>query len=206
MKITDYEIILVWLVKGKEKLLPTAEIGMAGEHNIANALAAIALGDVINLPRAIMFDVLRSFSGLPHRCQFVAEHDGIRWFNDSKGTNVGASIAAIKGLVRGKNIVLIAGGDGKGADFSVLAKVAAEHLRAAVLIGRDAPLIRNVLNNVIPLENATDMESAVKAAAGQAQSGDVVLLSPACASLDMFEDYRARGDVFKNAVLQLVKN
>ena len=193
-----------WLVKGNDKLLPVREIRIAGDHNIANALASLALGEVINLPRESMLNVLRKFPGLPHRCEWITEADGIRWINDSKGTNVGASVAAIKGLANQKNIVLIAGGDGKGADFSLLARVAKDYVRAVVLIGRDAPLIRKVLHDVVPLENATDMGSAVNAAAELAQKGDVILLSPACASLDMFQDYRARGDAFRSAVLKRV--
>lgn len=195
-----------WLLKGKTRLLPAGEIRLAGDHNIANALAALALGEVINLPMECMLKVLRTFPGLPHRCEWIAETDGIGWINDSKGTNVGASIAAIKGLAKQKNIVLIAGGDGKGADFSRLVDVAKEHIRAAVLIGRDAPVIRKVLQDVIPVENAGDMDSAVNTAARLAQSGDVVLLSPACASLDMFEDYRARGGAFRSAVQKLVNH
>ena len=193
-----------WLVKGNDKLLSASEIRIAGDHNIANALATLAIGEVINLPRESMFKVLRTFPGLPHRCEWIAEADGIRWINDSKGTNVGASVAAIKGLANQKNIVLIAGGDGKGADFSPLAQIAKDYMRAAVLIGRDAALIRKVLQDIVPLENAHDMESAVNAAAGLAQEGDVVLLSPACASLDMYQDYRVRGDAFRSAVLKRV--
>lgn len=193
-----------WLSKGKTRLLPVSKIRMAGDHNIANALAALALGEVINLPLECMLKVLRTFPGLPHRCEWIAEINGINWINDSKGTNVGASIAAINGLSKQKNIVLIAGGDGKGADFSRLVDVAKKHIRAAVLIGRDAPIIRNVLQNIIPVENADDMDTAVISAAKQAQNGDVILLSPACSSLDMFEDYRARGDAFRSAVQKLV--
>jgi UDP-N-acetylmuramoylalanine--D-glutamate ligase len=194
-----------WLVKGKNRLLPAREIRIAGDHNIANALAALALGEVINLPHENMFRVLRTFPGLPHRCEWVADADGIRWINDSKGTNVGASVAAIRGLATAKNIVLIAGGDGKGADFLPLADIADKHIRAAVLIGRDAPLIQKVLQGVVPVEKAKDMDAAVSVAARLAQRGDVVLLSPACASLDMFQDYRARGDAFRTAVLKMVK-
>ena len=192
-----------WLVRGNEQLLPVTEIRMAGDHNVANALAALALGEIIRLPREPMLKVLRTFTGLPHRCQWVREHDGVRWYNDSKGTNVGALVAAIKGLATGKNLILIAGGDGKGADFSSLAGIAAEHLRAAVLIGRDAPAIKKVLQAVVPVLNAGAMADAVMKAASLAQHGDVVLLSPACASFDMFEDYRARGAAFTSAVHRL---
>lgn len=193
-----------WLVKGDEELLRADEIRMAGEHNIADALAAFALAEVLNVPRTTIGKVLREFTGLPHRCQWIAEINGVRWFNDSKGTNVGASYAAIQGLAENKNIILIAGGDGKGADFSRLAEAAEYYLRAAVLIGRDAPRIKQVLQGIVPVVNALDMNAAVRTASTLAEPGDVVLLSPACASLDMFSDYRARGDAFKNAVEQLV--
>jgi UDP-N-acetylmuramoylalanine--D-glutamate ligase len=192
-----------WLVRGREQLLPVTEIRMAGDHNAANALAALALGDILRLPREPMLHVLRTFPGLPHRCQWTGEINGVRWYNDSKGTNVGASCAAIKGLAMNKNLVLIAGGDGKGADFSSLAEIAAMYLRAAVLIGRDGPAIKKVLQNVVPVGDAKDMDDAVIKAAGFAERGDVVLLSPACASFDMFEDYRARGEAFKAAVNRL---
>jgi len=192
-----------WLVRGSERLLPVAEILMAGDHNTANALAALALGDMLRLPRAAMLKALRNFPGLPHRCQWVREIRGVRWYNDSKGTNVGAAAAAIKGLAAGKNLVLIAGGDGKGADFSPLAEIASQHLHAAVLMGRDAPAIRKVLQKTVPLYDAGSMDDAVLRAAQVARAGDVVLLSPACASLDMFEDYRARGAAFTAAVMKL---
>lgn len=195
-----------WLVKGDEKLLRADELRIAGEHNIANALAAIALAEVLQIPRESICDVLRRFPGLLHRCQWVAEIDGVRWFDDSKGTNVGASYAAIKGLAENKNIILIAGGDGKGADFSRLAYAAKEYLRSAVLIGRDAPRIRQVLQDIVPVIDAIDMNAAVKTAASLAERGDIVLLSPACASFDMYSDYHARGEDFKNSVKMLVNN
>ena len=192
-----------WLVKGHEQLLPATALRMAGDHNVANALAALALGDVLKLSRKNMLNVLRTFPGLPHRCQWTGEINGVRWYNDSKGTNVGASCAAIKGLATNKNLVLIAGGEGKGADFSALAKIASTCLRAAVLIGRDGPVIKNVLQKVVPVCDAKDMDDAVMKAARLAERGDVVLLSPACASFDMFEDYRARGEAFTAAVNSL---
>ena len=189
-----------WLVYGDEKIMLSSEVRIAGSHNIANALAAIALGNVLQIPLDAIKQVLMNFPGLPHRCQKVAEFAGITWINDSKGTNVGAACAAITGLAGNKNIVLIAGGDGKGADFSPLSAVAKKHLHAAVLIGRDGPRIKNVLQTCIPVTEAIDMKSAVAAAANLARNGDVVLLSPACASYDMFNDYRARGDSFTQSV------
>jgi UDP-N-acetylmuramoylalanine--D-glutamate ligase len=145
-----------------------------------------------------MLATLTEFKGLPHRMQPVAEHGGVHWFNDSKGTNVGATLAAIDS-VDGK-VVLIAGGDGKGADFNPLAAALQEKGRAAVLIGKDAPQIAAVLAEVVPVSHADDMAQAVALAAGLAQPGDCVLLSPACASTDMFSDFAARGEVFTECV------
>jgi UDP-N-acetylmuramoylalanine--D-glutamate ligase len=195
-----------WLANGSEYLMPVEEVCLKGDHNIANSLAALALGDVINLPREGMLEVLRTFPGLPHRCQRIAEINGVTWYDDSKGTNTGAACAAIKGLSQNRNLILIAGGDGKGADFSNLAMVAADYLRAAVLIGRDGPKIKQVLQGIVPVYEASDMQEAVNKAAEQAMTGDIVLLSPACASFDMFEDYQARGNAFIKAVKSLLVN
>ncbi len=192
-----------WLVKGQEKIIPRSDLKLVGNHNISNALAAIALADVMNIKRSSIIKILQGFSGLPHRCQWVAKINGVDWYNDSKGTNIGASIAAIKGLGKKGRIILIAGGDSKGADFSVLSEIAREYLCGVVLIGRDAHRIRQVLEGLVPLVDAIDMPAAVNAAKNMADSGDVVLLSPACASLDMFENYQARGEAFMNAVNEL---
>ena len=189
-----------WIVKGDDKLIPVNDLHIKGEHNIANAMAAMALAETLNCPRAAMLSVLRSFPGLEHRCQWIAEHTDVKWFNDSKGTNVGASCAAIKGLAADENIVLIAGGDGKGADFSELEDVAEGRLKAAIVLGKDGPEIGEVLLNVVPVHSVDSMEMAVETAARIVRPGDIVLLSPACASLDMFENYQARGDAFVAAV------
>ena len=149
-----------------------------------------------------MLDTLRDFPGLPHRSQWIAELDGVVWYNDSKGTNVGATLAALQGMP-GK-VVLIAGGLGKDADFTPLRQAALEKARAVVLIGRDAPLIEAALNGVVPVAHAATMQDAVMQARYLAQPGDVVLLSPACASFDMFSGYEERGQVFADAVLGLV--
>ena len=194
-----------WLVCGDDRIIAADELLISGAHNLANALAAIALADVLQLPRENICNVLRTFPGLPHRCQWVADINGVRWINDSKGTNVGATCAAVKGLANNRNIVLLAGGDGKGADFSALARIAQEHLRTAILIGRDAPRIRQVLDAHVPVIDAIGLPEAVQAAAEVAHAGDIVLLSPACASLDMFADYCERGNVFSRAVHALVK-
>ena len=189
-----------WIVKGDEKIILVNDLHIKGEHNIANAMAAMALAETLNCPRAAMLGVLRSFPGLEHRCQWIAEHANVKWFNDSKGTNVGATCAAIKGLAADENIVLIAGGDGKGADFSELEDVAEGRLNAAIVLGKDGPEIGNVLLNVVPVHSVDSMEMAVETAARIVRDGDIVLLSPACASLDMFENYQARGDAFVAAV------
>lgn len=193
----------VWLVRGATPLLRGADLRIRGEHNIANALAALALGTAIGLPLPAMRAALANFPGLPHRCQFVARVRGVDWYDDSKGTNVGACCAAIFGLAGASDVVLIAGGDGKGQDFADLAQAARGRLRGAVLIGRDAPRIEAVLQRVVPVVRAAGMREAVEAAAQLARAGDKVLLSPACASFDMFRDYRDRGEQFAAAVREL---
>lgn len=188
-----------WLSEGSKKLLETCELRIPGRHNQANALAALALGKSIGLPMAAMLEKLRQFPGLAHRCQWVTERNGVNWYNDSKGTNVGATQAALEGMP-GNKVVLIAGGEGKGADFSVLRQVVARRARAVVLIGRDAPLIEQALQGTIPFVHAADMVDAVSEADRLAEPGDAVLLSPACASFDMFANYQARGEAFVTAV------
>ena len=187
-----------WLARGEERIMPLAELRMAGRHNVVNALAALALGEVAGLPRDAMIETLREFQGLPHRMQLVTVRAGVRWYNDSKGTNVGATLAAIDG-VEGK-VVLIAGGDAKGADLSPLAAAMRQKGRGAVLIGKDAPQLQTLLQRSVPVKLAADMTQAVRLAAGLAQTGDSVLLSPACASTDMYRDFEDRGDVFVRAV------
>ena len=190
-----------WLAQGEARLMRLSELPLAGAHNAANALAALALGRAIGLPFDAMLDGLRAFRGLPHRVEPVARRaDGVVFYDDSKGTNVGATLAALEGL--GKPVVLIAGGDGKGQDFSPLRDAAARHARAVILIGRDAGRIEAALAGCgIAIEHASDMDQAVLRAASLAQPGDAVLLSPACASLDMFRNYAHRAEVFVAAVL-----
>ncbi len=184
-----------------ETLMPTAELKIRGAHNQSNALAALALGHAAGLPFAAMLDTLRRFSGLPHRCQWVRELHGVGYYDDSKATNVGAALAAIEGLgadIAGK-LVLIAGGDGKGADFSALKAPVAKFCRAVVLLGRDAELLANTLGDAAPLVRVATLDEAVQRAAALAESGDAVLLSPACASLDMFKNFEERGRLFAQA-------
>jgi UDP-N-acetylmuramoylalanine--D-glutamate ligase len=190
-----------WLARGEVRLMPASAVQMAGRHNLINALAALALGEAAGLPLTAMIETLGEFQGLPHRMQYLIEQHGVRWFNDSKGTNVGATLAAIAG-VDGK-VVLIAGGDGKGADLSPLADAMQRKGHGAVLIGKDAPLFEAVLQDAVPVRHADDMLQAVQLAAGMAQSGDCVLLSPACASTDMYRNFEERGDVFMQAVREL---
>lgn len=185
-----------------DNLMPVRELKVRGAHNQANALAALALGHAVGLPFDAMLSSLRTFTGLEHRCQWVRELAGVQYYNDSKATNVGAALAAIEGLgadIAGK-LVLIAGGDGKGADFSGLRAAVAAHCRAVILLGRDAELIAQALGDAIPLVRVKTLEESVQRSAELAQEGDAVLLSPACASLDMFKNYEERGHLFARAV------
>jgi len=185
-----------------EALMPARELRMRGAHNQSNALAALALGHAAGLPFEPMLDTLRRFGGLPHRCQWVGEHGGVNYYDDSKATNVGAALAAIGGLgadIAGK-LVLIAGGDGKGADFSALHAPVARYCREVILLGRDAGLLANALDGAAPVHRVQSLEQAVQRAALSAQPGDAVLLSPACASLDMFKNFEERGLLFAAAV------
>ena len=187
-----------WLAKGDALLLATTEMKLPGSHNHANALAALALGEAVGIPLQGMLAALREFGGLPHRTQWVRERRGVCWYDDSKGTNVGATLAALQGLP-GKT-VLIAGGIGKDADFAPLGPAIKAKARAVVLIGRDATLIAQVIDSSVPVHYAPSMEEAVQLSADCALAGDNVLLSPACASFDMFKNYGHRGDVFSAAV------
>lgn len=190
-----------WLTRRGEPLLAVSAMKIKGLHNAANALASLALGDALGLSMPAMLEELTSFAGLPHRSQWVADVRGVTYINDSKGTNVGATIAAVSGM-QGP-LIMIAGGDGKNQDFAELADVFRGKVRHTVLIGRDAAAIAKALQGVCTLETCTTLEDAVRAAAKAAQPGDTVLLSPACASLDMFRDYTHRGAVFTQAVKEL---
>ena len=194
----------IWLVQGSERLLKVSELQIAGMHNVANALAALALCRAIDLPMPALLEALRSFRGLPHRVERVAEIDGVVYYDDSKGTNVGATVAALEGL--GRKVVLLAGGEGKGQAFAPLKQAVMRHARAVVLIGRDAPLIASALEGCgVPLLYAKNMSDAVRQAAQLAQAGDAVFLSPACASFDMFRNYAHRAEIFVEAVHELIK-
>ena len=184
-----------------QNLMPVRELKIRGAHNQSNALAALALGHAVGLPMDAMLSSLRTFAGLAHRCQWIRERNGVNWYDDSKATNVGAALAAIEGLgadIDGK-LVLVAGGDGKGADFSALRAPVAANCRAVVLLGRDAERLAQALGDGVPLIRVNTLEEAVQQCAELAQPGDAVLLSPACASLDMFKNFEERGRLFAQA-------
>jgi UDP-N-acetylmuramoylalanine--D-glutamate ligase len=198
-----------FLVRGGERILAVADLPLAGAHNASNALAACALALQAGVPLDRLAAGLRSFRGLPHRMQRVALRGGVEWLDDSKGTNVGATVAALNGLAPAlgglsRKVVLILGGDGKGQDFSPLAPAVKAHATHVLLIGRDAPLIQRALTETgIAVEKARTLDAAVMRASEVAQPGDAVLLSPACASFDMFRDYKHRGEAFAAAVRAL---
>ncbi len=191
------------------RLMPADALKIRGLHNAANALAALALCRACGLPLAPLLHGLREYAGEPHRVELVATIDGVDYYDDSKGTNVGATVAALTGLGKAftgadQQILLIAGGDGKGQDFSPLAHPVADHVRAVLLIGRDAPSVRAAIEPTgVPAFDLDDLPQAVRRAAGLARAGDAVLLSPACASLDMFTNYAHRAQVFVDTVREI---
>ena len=195
----DYGVADGWLVRGNEKLIALGELKLAGLHNAANAMAALALCEAVGVAPSRVLPALTQFTGLAHRVEFVAKIKGVSYYDDSKGTYVGATVAAVQGM--GCKVAIILGGEGKAQDFSPLRKVLAPHVRAVALIGRDAGLIAAALAGCeIPVQCCADMAEAVRWCAAQTRSGDAVLLSPACASFDMFRDYAHRATVFIDAV------
>lgn len=195
----DYGFVDGAIVRGKEKLVALAELQLSGLHNAANAMAALALCEAVGVAPSRLVAPLKTFKGLPHRVETVAEIDGVLYVDDSKGTNVGATLAAIEGM--GRPVAIVLGGDGKGQDFSPLKPALEKHGRAVALIGRDAAAIGMALEGSgVPARIVGDMESAVRWLAAQAAAGDCVLLSPACASLDMYKNYAHRAQVFIDAV------
>jgi len=204
---SDYGLINangLWLSSGKRKLIPVSELKIAGQHNVANVLAAAALASSIGVDRSTIISTIRQFKGLPHRVEWVRNISDVDFYDDSKGTNVGATYAAIKGMSKNgkpQKVVLIAGGDGKGQDFRPLVDAVKENARAVILFGRDAPLLEEVLLTAdVPLYDAISLQEAVVIAQKLAKPGDAVLLSPACASFDMFANYIERAEVFVEAV------
>jgi len=194
----------VWLCKGDRKIIRQGDVRLQGQHNIANVLAALAMAEAVGFAMDVVLHTVKTFAGLAHRTQFVAEKNEVSWVNDSKGTNVGATMAAIAGIEVKNRLILIAGGLAKDADFSSLRSVVADKVRSVVLMGKDAPMIEQALQDVVPVWYARDMFDAVGIAAEIAHPGDTVLLSPACASFDMFNGYQQRGEVFVQAVEALI--
>ncbi len=200
-----------WLAQGSNAILEARALRLHGWHNVSNALAAAALARALGAPYPALAKGLAAFTGLPHRLERVRERRGVSWYDDSKGTNVGATIAALGGIAGAPadreplhRVLLIAGGEGKGQDFDMLAAPVARSARRVLLIGRDAGLIERALEPTgVPLERCATLEDAVQSAAAHALPGDAVLLSPACASFDMFRDYKHRGEVFAAAVRAL---
>jgi len=204
----DFAFANGFLIHDHKKLLKNTDLKIRGLHQVSNALAALALGSAINLNEEVMIKTLKEFEGLPHRCQFVATRNGVTWYNDSKGTNVGATRAAIDGLgsdITGQ-LILIAGGLGKDADFSSLKEPIEKFVKSVILIGKDAKKIEQVLKKCCKITHAASLEEAVKIASHEAMPGDAVLLSPACASFDMFNNFEHRGEVFIKAVYELIKD
>jgi UDP-N-acetylmuramoylalanine--D-glutamate ligase len=194
-----------WLCFGNQMLMQVSELKIKGTHNVANALAALAMGKAAGLDMQAMLKTLQAFPGLPHRTQWVINVNGVDWFNDSKATNVGATEAAINGI-NTNNLILIAGGQGKGQDFLPLKEPVREKVKAVILLGEDGQHIGEFLNEVTNVHYVASMQEAVQLAAELACPGDVVLLSPACASFDMFTGYEDRGQQFINAVQEVVES
>jgi UDP-N-acetylmuramoylalanine--D-glutamate ligase len=198
----------IWLARGRERLLKSSDMYIQGTHNVANALACLALGEAIGLPMDSMLETLKQFKGLEHRCEYVATVQDVRYYNDSKGTNIGATLAAIDGLgaaieaQQGK-VAVILGGQGKGQDFKALRDSLQKYVKVAVLIGEDAPLIEQAISGTTELLHADSLQQAVALCQQHTQAHDVVLLSPACASFDMFKGYADRGHQFVACVQAL---
>ena len=196
----------VWLAKNLTPLMRASELKISGKHNVDNALAALALGNAAEIPMSAMLDTLKEFRGLRHRCEYVATKNGVDFYNDSKGTNIGATLAAIKGLARSPaHLIVIAGGEGKGQDFTELAPTLRANKCRLVLIGRDAKKIAAAVGDAAEIIFADSMDDAVAKSFALAVPRDAVLLSPACASFDMFKNYEDRGEKFCAAVTALTE-
>lgn len=198
----------MWLARGRERLLKSSDMYMQGTHNVANALACLALGEAIDLPLESMLETLKTFKGLEHRCEFVKDVNGVRYYNDSKGTNIGATLAALDGLgaaieVQQGKVAIILGGQGKGQDFTALRESLSKFAKVAVLIGEDRPVIEKAIEGTTTLLHAESLAEAVALCQQNTQPNDVVLLSPACASFDMFSGYPQRGHQFVALVNEL---
>ena len=195
----------IWLARGRERLLKSTDMYIQGTHNIANALACLALGEAIGLALESMLNTLKTFKGLEHRCEFVKELNGVRYYNDSKGTNIGATLAAIEGLgaaiaLQQGKVAIILGGQGKGQDFRALRNALSQYTKLAVLIGEDRTVIEKAIAGTTTIIHADSLKEAVELGQQHTQVHDVVLLSPACASFDMFKGYSERGHQFVECV------
>ena len=198
----------MWLARGRGRLLKSSDMYMQGTHNVANALACLALGEAIDLPLDSMLETLKTFKGLEHRCEFVKDVNGVRYYNDSKGTNIGATLAALDGLgaaieVQQGKVAIILGGQGKGQDFTALRESLSKFAKVAVLIGEDRPVMQKAIEATTNLLHAESLAEAVALCQQNTQPNDVVLLSPACASFDMFSGYPQRGHQFVALVNEL---
>ena len=189
-----------WLACGLEPLMLVADVAIKGTHNTANALAALALGQAAGLSMTTMLETLKTYKGLPHRCEHIATINNVMYIDDSKGTNVGATIAALNGFGDNANLILIAGGQGKQQNFAQLQKPVKQFVKLVALFGEDAPQIASALENSVQVEQFDSLQDAVSKAAASAESGDIVLFSPACASFDMFSGFEERGRCFQQAV------
>lgn len=199
----------LWLARGLQRLIKSSDLYIQGMHNVANALACLALGEAIGLPMESMLETLKQFKGLEHRCEFVKTVHDVRYYNDSKGTNVGATLAAIDGLgaaieVKKGKVALILGGQGKGQDFGPLRSSIEKYAKVVVLIGEDASVIEQAIQGTTKILHAATLKEAVELCQRETQAEDVVLLSPACASFDMFKSYNDRGQQFVVCVNSLV--
>lgn len=191
-----------YLAKGQHTLIAAKKLALRGESGILNSLAALAIGEAIELPMHAMLNTLENFEGLAHRLAFVKESQGVSWFNDSKGTNIGACISSLRSLE--ENIILLAGGVFKGGDLHLLHEAVKKHAKHVVLFGEDADLFQQSLASVVDIHKVSSMRSAVLLAKNLATSGDKVLLSPACASFDMYANYMQRGEDFEYCVREII--
>lgn len=204
----DYRVVGEYITKGSERILPLRDMAMLGKHNVANAMAALAMGDLAGFDRSAMCAVLREFKGLEHRCEYISNKDNVLWVNDSKGTNPGATLAALHGLkdaISGKWVIIL-GGLGKNADFAELVEPIRQYCKAAILIGKEQQNFFTLLHDKLPCHLAADLNSVVTLAKNIAAPGDGVLFSPACASFDMFNDYIHRGRAFKQHAIGAIHN
>ena len=190
------------LSQGSSELVLAADLHIKGKHNVQNALAALAIGYAADLEMGAMVEDLKKFKGLAHRCEWLGDFAGVTYVNDSKATNIGASISAVEGLAQAKNIVLILGGEGKGADFRSMAQVCSDCVKMVLVFGRDGKEIQAALQGVVAVQLVDSLNEIVDTAIDVADSGDTVLFSPACASFDMFENYQVRGNEFKRLLLE----